>query len=222
MHYQLFIPHETGKPLGTAQQALERVGLADLIPGHEGRDSQGPGEASQGHLIAWRRPGKNDRMHFNASEQTWIPAIPNGPDGEGRGRYWVGFWNDSPIVPEDLQLPQATWGATYQLGDGNVWVIPTLRSFNHDIVRNAETGEWETTVQARYHKAHFGAMYWAERLQNEPEVSASWGELADYVESVLRLNYRLIPEVTNHLRLFSTHTMISTLYAVIGIATQEA
>lgn len=216
MHYQIFIPHQPGEPLGTAPQALERLGLADLIAGHEGRDSQGPGEHSQGHLIAWRRPGKNERMHFNAGEQTWIPSLPNGPDGQGRGRYWVGFWNDSPITPEDLYRPYAHAGPVMELGDGNNWRIPRLTELPNDYIR-ADDGTWKFEVQRQYHDLWLECEDWRERCFDPENRIADVFEVVEFCERTLRQNYRLLPEVTSHLRLFNSENVPTVLHAILGL-----
>jgi hypothetical protein len=218
MHYLIFLPGAENKPTA---KALTEAGLADFVKGAESVPlATGPIE-TPGLLCAWRRPAKNDKLHYNAAEQTWVPSLPNGPNGEGKGRYHVGFWNDSPPTPEDLVLPRATWGEPVTLGDGRSWTLPVVQSFPRDVIRSPETGEYTLTVQERYHAAHFKAMSWLERISGGNDLSIPWGEIAGFVEEVLRLNYRLLPEVVDRLKLLNTTNVERLLLAIIGIARQD-
>ncbi len=216
MHFLIFIP-AADTPAETPTQALERVGLADFIPGHEGMAHAGPKSpddvARPGTLIAWRRPGKNDRMHVQPKEQTWIPALPNGPDGEGRGRYLVGFWNDSPPTPDDLLLPHADWGESVELNDGNRWAFPQVQKFTRELIRG-ENGQWQAHVMERHQRCFFQANIWLEMIQDDKPFAMA--ELADFVEETLKLNYRLTPEIASHLRLFDTNNILEALAAILN------
>lgn len=209
MHYQIFVQGENG----TAQQALENLGLGDFIPGHEGMVKQGP-NGQHGHLIAWRKPGKNERFHFNETEQTWIPAVPSGPDGEGRGRYWVGFWNDSPCTPEDLLRPYSHRGQTLEFGDGQHWRLPVLRELPHDMIL-ADDGTWKFERQRKYHDLGIqGEEILKDILAGNTH---DFGRLADFVSRCLNQNYRLLPEVVSHLRLFDTDNIQSAVAALLSL-----
>lgn len=214
MHYQLFIPHTPGEPLGTAPQALERLGLSDLIAGHEARDSQGPGEFSQGHLVAWRRPGKNERMHYNVQEQTWIPSVAHGPDGQGKGRYWVGFWNDSPVTPDDLLRPYSHRGETVEFGDGQHWRLPILQELPRDIIL-ADDGTWKFELQRRYHDL----VRDAEQILKDILAGQGhdFGTLTEFVLRCMNQNYRVLPEVASHLRLFSTENIQRAVITLLSL-----
>lgn len=209
MHYQLFVPAEVGSPLGTPQQALEKIGLSDLIPNHEGIGNRpGPksidGQEQHGTLIAWRRPGKNERMHYNANEQTWIPALKNG-EAEA-GRYWVGFWNDSPPTPEDLLRPYSHRGETVELGDGNHWRFPVIQSLPHTAIAS-DDGTWRFQLQRQYHDLSLEAQQMAKR---ELEGAGhQYSTVANFVMRGLSQNYRILPEVVSHLELFSTENIFS-------------
>ncbi len=219
MHYLLYVPHQNGEPIGTQQQALETLGLGDLVAGHEGRICAGPNDCSQGHLIAWRKPGKNEKCHYNAGEQTWIPAVANGPDGEGKGRYWVGFWNDSPVTPEDLQRPYAHAGPLVQLGDGNNWRVPEIDQLPHDYIRS-DDGSWKFEIQRQYHDLWLESQDWIARVfdkENRPDLI----EVLNYCEKIIRQNYRILPEVVSHLRLFNSENLAKVLHSCLGLVKSD-
>lgn len=217
MHYQLFIPDPPSGPK-TAPRMLEDLGLADFVAGHEAMHKPGP-ESKIGQLICWRKPGINQPFHFNETEQTWIPAVANGPDGEGQGRYWVGFWNDSPPSPEDLERPHCELGSSVDLGDGNSWMVPCVHNFAKDLIRD-DDGSWKFEIQRKHQASWNAAQQWMNRLRDNSEFAFS--ELADFVESYLRLNYRLLTEVSSQLRLFSTQNLIGALAAILSTVVEGA
>lgn len=211
MHFQIFLPNQQTQN----KQALVDAGLADFRDGAQMMPlatNHGPGD-QPGTIVSWPKVGAGE-FGFYPERQEWLAAIPSGE--LKAGRYWVGFWKDKPLVPEDLLLKHATWGSPVILGDGRMWTIPTIQAFPRDVIRNRETGEYELTVQDRYHAAHFQAMGWLEKLKADEQ--APWSELARFVESVLCLNYRLTPEVVDHLRLFNTKNIAPVLWEIIGVA----
>lgn len=214
MHYQLYIPHTVGQSVDSPQKALEKLGFGDLVAGHEGKDSHGPGEISQGNLISWLRPGKNDRCHFNANEQTWIPSVANGPDGEGKGRYWVGFWNDSPVTPEDLQRPYSKFGEMIELGDGNSWRLPVIAELPRDFILQ-DDGSWRFELQRQYHDLNLEGLEIAGQIHEKQSIN--WGDSMLFCSKALSQNYRLLPEVVSHLRLFNTENVIKAIGVLLEL-----
>lgn len=215
MHYQLFIPQEANQPAGTPQQALERLGLQDLIAGHEAIPKTGP-EEKRGILFCWRKTATPNSFSFTPDKQTWIPAFPSGPEGEGRGRYWVGFWNDSPIEPEDLQRPYAHAGPLVELGDRQHWRIPEIAELPTDYIRD-DDGSWKYEIQRQYHNLALEADDWRKRCFQQGDDQPQLDEVLDYCEKVLAQNYRLLPEVVSHLRLFNSTNLASVLHSCLSL-----
>lgn len=207
-HFLIYIPEAVNV---VAPKALTDVGLADFARGCESIPvSPGP-EEKPGLLCAWRRPGKNERMHYNPTEQTWIPALPNGPDGAGRGRYWVGFHNDSPCTPEDCKRSFQIYGPLVQLGDGNQWRIPVLDEVPKDFVCG-EDGSWQEVVQAEYHDLWMECLDWRGMIDNKT-ISATVPQILDFSVKVLRRNYRITREVVSHLKIFNSENL-SRVFAI--------
>lgn len=216
MHYQLFIP-ECDKPLGTPQAALESLGLGDFVAGHEGISTAGP-EENRGILYCWRKAATPNSLHYNGSQQTWIPAIPNGEGGEGKGRYWVGFWNDSPPTPDDLQRKHATYGKAVTLNDGKAWVFPVVEDFTRDLIRSPDDGSWRAHVKEEHSACFFEAKKWAGIIDGGTPFN--FAELADFVERTLSLNYRLVPEVASFLKLFDTENVGLCLSTILSLTAE--
>ena len=191
------------------------LGLADMVAGAEFMpNQQGPTERRLGAVIAWRKPGSVG-FGYDPEKQTWIPAVANGPDGEGRGRYWVGFWNDSPPTPEDSQRPYAHAGPLVELGDGNSWRIPEIDQLPHDYIRN-DDGTWRFEIQRQYHDLWLESQDWIARVfdkENRPDLI----DVLNYCEKILRQNYRLLPEVVSHLRLLNSENLAKVLHSCLGL-----
>lgn len=209
MHYLLFIPYAQQK---TAMVALTDVGLADFVQGAEYLPLASGPEEKPGLLCAWRKPGKNERMHFKASEQTWIRSAKFGESEPGR--YHIGFWNDSPVTPEDLQRPYSHAGKVIELGDGNSWRFPTIDELPKDLIL-ADDGTWKFKLQQDYHDLWLEAEDWATRLLQGG--THNFGEITEFCIRCLRQNYRLLPEAVSHLRLFNTNNIQKAMGSLLGM-----
>lgn len=209
MHYLVFIPHAQHK---TQAQALTDIGLADFVQGVESIPiSPGPSDLA-GLLCAWRKPGKNEPMHFRTEEQTWIPSVKFG-EAEA-GRYWVGVWNNSPVIPSDLQRPYSHTGQQVKLGDGNSWRFPIIDELPKDMIL-ADDGTWKFQLQKDYHDLWLEAEDWAKRLIQSK--THNFGEIAEFCVRCLRQNYRLLPEVVSHLKLFNTQNLSHAMAALLSM-----
>lgn len=207
-HFLLYIPEASA----ASPKVFEEIGLGDFHQGAEGLHSPGP-DGRHGMLCAWRRG--NAPMHFNASEQTWIPAVPNGD--AAAGRYWVGIWNDSPPVPKDLVRPYPYRGRMTALGDGNSWLFPESRELPRDFIL-ADDGTLKYELQRKFHAFHMECLDWLECIDSQREkFVAPFSELWPFLVRALALNYRMLPELASHLRLFTTYNIRGPLFAVTGI-----
>jgi len=214
-HFLLYLP----KVKGANPRSLEAVGLPDFVANAEFVDAAGP-DGDSGVLIAWRRPGTDSRFCFSPDHQDWIPAAAAG-DGMAAGRYWLGMWRDSPPIPTELLRPQAYKGKPVQLGDGNSWIMPDSRQLPCDCVL-AEDGTWRVELQEAFRPLRDEALAWLDRLAaacaggETARVSISYGDVIAFLLRMLRLNYRLPPELAGRRRLFNTTNIREPLYAAIG------
>lgn len=212
MHYQLYFPGQRGQ----SPAILESAGLGDfaMVSGVNWfEDAAGP-DGKGGAFAAWPRPGAA-KMGFLPDQQEWLPAIGAGEDGPA---YWIGFWKDADPTPEDLLRAYPEPGEKIALGDGREWLVPTLERIDKDLIR-ADDGTWRYEIQRRYYKLWLDSLDWARKFQgaNGAGVSFDMGELAEFVERCLRINYRLLPEVTNRLRLFTQNTIVKPFGAILGM-----
>lgn len=210
MHYQIYLPGKTA----CNRNDLIDVGLADHVDGCDRVTRQEGPDGKGGSYCAWLKSGAK-RIGFFPDEQTWIPAVPSG-DLAG-GRYWVGFWNDSPIKPEDLVRDNPFDGYFVTLDDKNEWAIPAAVLIPQSIRLN-EQGEvirivkdefrnfWDRSIRA--YKFIIEVRADADTIN----VDADWW---DYLVLSLKLNYRITPEVVSHLQLFSDTTAIEAIIATV-------
>lgn len=210
MHYQIFIPGGRGQN----PQQLVDVGLADLVAGAEFMDvAKGP-DGKAGGVVAWRRPGQA-QMGYQAGIQEWIPAAPR--EDLSLGRYWVGFWNDSPATSKELSRPYPQPGRRVALGDSQEWLIPAAKELDADMVL-ADDGTWKFEVQRRFHSFYLEYLRWFQFFATAKDGDAfDFAEAAEFVLLGLRTNYRLVPEAASHLRLFTKETVTQALFGIIGV-----
>lgn len=196
MHFLAFIP---GESIDRAT-ALASVGLGHLSENALFSLSpvSGPG-GIRGFLVGW---SQSVPLVFREDRQTWAPAVQDG--GLEPGRYWIGTWNDSPIIPRDLEKPFPVTGRAVRFGDGNDWVIPRAMELPFTIYKGRD-GQWAYAPLERYASLMLAVNVWKDRLDGDcvgtPMLDA---DLADLVLQALMVNYRLTPEIVNHCRLFTS------------------
>jgi len=217
MQYQIFLPGVAG----ANPQFLVDVGLADLVAGANFCDSAhgpippGGGVPGPGVVVAWPRPGAA-QLGYRPEAQTWLPAVKCGD--LAAGRYWVGFWNDSPPTPADLQRPYRQAGIRVALGDGNEWLLPMAKELDHNMVL-ADDGTWKFEIQRRFHDFYLEHLRWFQFFGTMTQSEgASFAEAAEFILMALRINYRLTGEVASQLRLFTKENVLSAMFAVLGTA----
>jgi hypothetical protein len=212
MHFQIYIPAARGQ----SPQTLVDVGLADFVAGAEFVETAaGPGDRGPGVVAAWRRPGQV-QMGYQPERQAWLPAAASGED-LAAGRYWIGFWTDSPPTPKDLARPYPQAGHRVTLGDGSEWLLPIAKALDADMIL-ADDGTWRFEPQRRFHAFWLDYLKWFQFFGNAgPEDLIDFADAADFVLAGLRVNYRLAPEAASHLRLFTKENVLTSLMAIMGI-----
>lgn len=217
MHYLIFLPNAND---ATAPAKLEEVGLSDHVAGAEFLVTDEGPENQAGVLCAWRKPGDGCDLCYAAERQTWVPAAADGDLASGR--YWVGFANDSPPKPSELERTYPYKGTLFELG-GVSWRIPEPKELPHDVVM-ADDGSLRFELQRRFHAYFLEAEEW-DRKVNEVydgkreglEYLGTW----HFVVKALRLNYRITSEVVSHLRLFDRDNIFQVLFTAVGLTVVE-
>lgn len=211
--FQLFLP----APAASEPRSLEAAGLADFVDNASFlRVSKGP-TGERGNLVFWQQPGRSPRFGYRPDQQEWVSA--KAWSGLPAGRYWIGFDKESPLGPETLKRVYQHRGRRLTLGDGREWLIPSARELPQDLIL-ADDGSLRFEPQRRFHDFCLEVDRW------ETNVSQAYGDenaefdflaVFQFVMQALRLNYRMLPEVSNHLRLVSKETVFSVLLAALGI-----
>jgi hypothetical protein len=229
-HFLLFIPGARG----ASSKVLEDVGLADFAAGAEFASANAPrdllpaGVASSGTICAWRKPGAVMPMGFVPAEQDWVPAAAS--DGLAAARYLVGLTKNAPPRPPELLRPYPYQGQDFPLGDGHQWLFPEYRELPRDILLN-DDGTFKFEVQRQFHAFSLDCLRWSADLSRAhkdgetAEARFSYTRIFVFLVQALRLNYRMLPEVASHLRLFNTANVVAPLLqtvASIGPAKQVA
>ncbi len=110
------------------------------------------------------------------------------------GNYWIGFDQDAPPAPDELQREYVVTGPEHELGDGRIWTCPIVRRQG---VQNAlpsrwgvdpTTGEYASTMLPRY-SAAWAAAGKILNAQFGGELSRQ-GAL-DLCVQMLAINYRI-------------------------------
>lgn len=208
MHHLIYIPQQHVRGF-TVEERLSAVGLADHAEGADSIHSQGP--AGTGQLFAWRK-NTLQPMHYNAGEQTWVPAAKNGDLPEAR--YWVGVFNNNLPSEEDLRRPGVLYGDFVELNDGKPWMVPAPHFLPHDLMLQSD-GTLKSEPKQRYQDVSVDAAQWRFRLAGGPQ-QVELIEMFRFVMKCLSLNYRLPAELASHLRLLDE----SNIKAVVKAALQ--
>lgn len=214
MHFQIYVP----RPDMSVVPSLAAAGLAELQAGAEHVEAAGP-DGGRGYVYAWRKPTDACRDHgYFPDRQTWIPSKP-------AGRYYVGLWNDAPPTPAELARPRPLEGSPVGLGDGREWLIPAAARVPRDCVLDDDgvpafvVGErcrafWDESER------FFRDLVLADVEARKLVIDADWWA---YLCRALAMNYRVVPELVSHLRLFDTDTMFAAVMATVdGLRIREA
>ena len=213
-HYLVYVPGEHVRA-ATADGAhpLAHVGLPDHAAGAfavalaDGPDGKG------GQLYAWVAGTARHRLHYNADEQDWIPAVPH--HDQPAERYWIGFWKDSPVTPRDIMRPRTTPGTELPIGK-HAWripaadLLPAVAAFMPD-------GTWATEVEDEYREYRSAV----ETIRLTLAAGYEDMELADIFSfdlQALQVNYRLPREVAQHMRVLTTESAVRILRKAIGLS----
>ena len=218
MHYQVFLPHATRNT-----QALQNVGLSVIADGvFEEQIPRGPTN-EPGLLCGWMTNKGFTRLIFDPPSQDWLPAVADGEEFPA-GRYWVGCDRKSPPKPDELQRRYPYRGTKVHLGPVDIaqeWIVPRAESLPFDMLR-ADDGSTRFVPQQKFHAFAQQAEEWSEVFQTaQPGGRVTFTALRDFVELGLQANYRLIPEVSDYLHLWSSGESGTVFQAALAICAPD-
>lgn len=198
MHHLIWISADPRSGPTVAEQ-LAAVGLEDHAQGALSVPCVGP-TGSGGELYGW----VHGKLHFNADEQDWFPAVVDGE--RAAGRYWVGVWKASPVCEADVRRPGTLYGNDVTLGNGEQWHVAAPAFLPHDLMLQ-DDGSLRMEPKRRYQDICLEASRWRNRLRSDDRVRVAYEDLWTFAVRCLGLNYRLPREVANHLRLIDTENV---------------
>jgi hypothetical protein len=196
-----FILHLAGATTKDLEHRAKVAGVADLFGGHDVLAmAEGP-QGVAGINAGWLSPD-NQRMHYEPSAQIWKPSFLQ---IDGQPAFWVGFWKDS--LPKENQLRRVLTqpGSLIQLGEQK-WKLPTPDTVDAEAIYRADgTMFWEPVSRfawmvdeaAQLREAYLqesGVRMFVFKADPTPQI--------DWLTKLLRVNYRITPEVAAHLHLW--------------------
>ena len=199
MHFLTFLPHCSPDKI---EERAKACNLLDLLGGHNAVPNlRGPHDLP-GVMIAHMTDIKS-RHDYSPSEQEWVPSIQK---IDGAPAYYVGFWLKDPPRENELRRHYTQSGRVTQLGGVN-WKLPTPTTVDARAVYEDDGSmRWETIRQFSWmcdeaqmirvqYLEDFGTREVVFRV--EPSSQVNW------LLKLLRVNYRLLPEVAVRLDLWT-------------------
>jgi len=212
VHFLTFIPDCSPNQI---EDRAKAAGLLDLLGGHNAVVwNEGPGGLS-GVVIAHMQ-AIGSRHDYSPKEQEWVPSVAK---IDGKPLYYVGFWTKEEPKEGELRRHYTQAGPLTQFGAAK-WKLPTPDTVDARAVY-ADDGSmrWETIRQFSWmcdeakiirdqYLQEFGVRDMVFRV--EPSVQINW------LLKLLRVNYRLLPEVAVRLDMWTgkdhiMDTFLSTL-----------
>ncbi|MBK8916459.1 MAG: hypothetical protein IPM64_17980 [Phycisphaerales bacterium] len=221
--FRYYLPRALPNAAGRVDRAvLEARGLwdrlDDVVTGQLAHDRysanhlrQGP-DGGEGLLLV---PEPHDgsvveRAAFVPEHQTWWPG--EGPEVGGRRpeiSYWIGIDRDYPPTPAGLARRDLVGGYEHTLGDGHVWVCPTIRRalFLPGVPCSYAKvgGELVREPLPQYARIFRRTLEFAARFAagEAPPAADQW----DLAVACLAVNYRVSNEEVSQLRLINDRTL---------------
>lgn len=214
MHFLTFIPDCSPQEIEVRAKA---AGLADLLGGHNAIPGAHGPEGKTGVMIA-HLSGTSPRHDYSQAEQEWVPSIQK---TLGAPAYWVGFWHKELPRENELRRPYTQAGPLTQFGEQR-WKLPTPDTVDARAVY-ADDGSmrWETVRQFSWmcdeakaihdeYLESFGVRNMV--FRSEPSVQINW------LLKLLRVNYRLTPEVAVRLDMWiGRDHIMDTFLSTLGL-----
>lgn len=216
-HYLVYVPSEHVRAASEAgRHPLEHVGLADHFPDAMGvQIGDGP-DRKGGQLYGWIVPTAPHRLKFVSDEQTWIPAVPDPQTEAAAQRYWVGFWNDSPVTARDLVRSQTVPGTELQIDGTGHWSVPHPSQLPFTLGLGS-AGHWVERVDEQYREYH-STVKTVQNTIAAGNIDFENCRLWDFCLTALQINYRLTREAVSHMNLFTSVSTVKIARLAIGLS----
>jgi hypothetical protein len=238
VHFTIFLPDWTPSHSETLEDIARKRGVADLLGGHDvmpltgGADN--PANATEGTLIGWLSP-ENQLLEYRPARQLWLPSVAR-DDVAGQPLYFVGMWNEfvapngrpfGPPKERDLRRHYTQEGVLTQFGEEH-WLLPTPDTVDARAVYadDGQSMRWEPLRQFAWmvDEAKQMQQRYLDNGLGEREMVFEFDpkEQCDWLLKLLRVNYRITPEVAVHLNLWTRKRhIIDTVLATLGLKRKE-
>jgi hypothetical protein len=217
VHFQLFIPRLNPVDAAEKPAELQRIarlaGFDDMLLGGETMQCPHGPDGGHGVLMNWTRPG-NTQVVYRPAEQTWVPSYQKDAD-DGRPMYWVGFWNDSPPAESELRRHYTHGGAPMVFGS-QTWLLPTPTTVDQRAMYNDDGSmRWVPLREFSWlcDEAELMRERYIERAGEKIQMfETNPAEQVTWLLRLLKVNYRITPEVAVHLDLWSRKNHIFDVF----------
>lgn len=192
MHFLTFLPDCSPNQIeGRAKAA----GILDLLGGHNAVVCMNGPEGLSGITIAHMTDPTKSRHDYSPNEQDWVPSVQR---IDGKPLYYVGFWKAEEPKENELRRNYTQAGPLVQFGNSR-WKLPTPKTVDARAVYCDDGSmRWETIRQFSWmcdeakhlHKEYFDNFGLRDMVfRVDPSAQIDW------LLKLLRVNYRLLPEV---------------------------
>lgn len=214
MHFLTFIPD---CPPNQIEERAKAAGLLDLLGGHNAVVCNNGPNGLAGVMIAHMQV-IGSRHDYAPNEQEWVPSVQK---IDGKPLYYVGFWTKEEPKENELRRFHTQAGPLVQFG-ASKWKLPTPDTVDaRAVYADDGTMRWETIRQFSWmcdeakilkgeYLTEFGLRNMVFRV--EPSAQVNW------LLKLLRVNYRLLPEVAVRLDLWTGRDhIIDTFLSTIDL-----
>ena len=227
MHFLLYLPNAVpNRPDDDVLKGIHGrckfAGLTDLLTEQEVLPNSAGPECEIGTMIGW--PAVGDRMHYQPERQEWIKSILKLEDGTPA--YWVGFDKEKPCTESQLRRKYTQDGTWVEFGKQK-WKLPTPDTVDsRAFLQDDGSYKWEPVREFSWmcdeaqqlrdaYMQEFGLRSMV--FQVDPSAQINW------LLKLLRVNYRLTPEVANHLGLwFRKDAVLTAFLGSLGLKVKES
>lgn len=219
MHYLIYLPDATPQ---TWEQRMRQAGLADHLGGHDTLAGVPGPQCEIGVRVAWLSVG--ELMNYEPHRQTWLPSIAK--DESGEPLYWSGVYNDKPPQENELRRKYTQAGNFVKLGPQK-WKLPTPDSVDSRAqLQDDGSYKWEVIREFSWmcdERQQLVDTYLTEGGLRELVFRAEPSSQINWLLKLLRVNYRLTPEVASHLELWvGKDHLLDTFLSTLGLVRKAA
>lgn len=176
----------------------------DQAPTHPSKGQVTTGPSGKPGLVLGFQDRMGDRsVGYYPKEQEWREI----DRGEGKPKYWVGWYTDAPPTPDDLKRPHTLDSDPVRLHDNKQWLVPLLRRWSDEhgcvldnlprVMEKGPNGWRRGEVLPSYralweqHCRIFQHVLDSSQQADGDSVAVEWDDYFDHASALLRINYRL-------------------------------